>query len=144
MGKVKKAGAVRKAGKSSKKAPTKQSKTSSKPAKTSKKAVRAAKRPAKRSTQGRSKPRARSASPLPDSPSFHVRELDPIDKCGPGTSVQHLYRVDESNGGVPRPHLVFFDRHGWYCEHGRTCPAVAHAQRHARKAGVIVRHQGPT
>ena len=27
-------------------------------------------------------------------------------------------------------HLVFFDRHGWYCEHGRTCPAVGHAKKH--------------
>jgi hypothetical protein len=21
-------------------------------------------------------------------------------------------------------HLVFFDRHGWYCEHGKQCAAV--------------------
>ncbi|HET9011008.1 MAG TPA: hypothetical protein VFN38_04300 [Gemmatimonadaceae bacterium] len=59
-----------------------------------------------------------------------VRELDPQRKCGTGTSVQFLYRVDESVDGRATAHLVFFDRHGWYCEHGRTCPAVAHAKRH--------------
>jgi hypothetical protein len=59
-----------------------------------------------------------------------VRELDPQRKCGEGTSVQFLYRVDETVDGRARAHLVFFDRHGWYCEHGRTCPAVAHARKH--------------
>ena len=57
-------------------------------------------------------------------PTYRVRELDPIAKCGPGTSVRRLYRIDEQRDGVVRPHLVFFDRHGWYCEHGRYCPAV--------------------
>jgi hypothetical protein len=60
---------------------------------------------------------------------YRVRELDPHDKCGPGTTVQQLYRVDESNNGASRVHLVFFDRHGWYCEHNRDCPAVIHAKR---------------
>ena len=59
-----------------------------------------------------------------------VRELDPQRKCGTGTSVQFLYRVDETVDGRATAHLVFFDRHGWYCEHGRTCPAVAHARKH--------------
>ena len=59
-----------------------------------------------------------------------VRELDPQRKCGEGTSVQFLYRVDETVDGRATAHLVFFDRHGWYCEHGRTCPAVAHARKH--------------
>jgi hypothetical protein len=58
-----------------------------------------------------------------------VRELDPRRKCGDGTSVQLLYRVDLSVDGRAAAHLVFFDRHGWYCEHGRTCPAVAHARK---------------
>ena len=58
-----------------------------------------------------------------------VRELDPQRKCGAGTSVQLLYRVDETVDGRASAHLVFFDRHGWYCEHGRTCPAVAHARK---------------
>jgi hypothetical protein len=59
-----------------------------------------------------------------------IKPLDPIRKCGPGTSVQFLYRVDESVDGRSTAHLVFFDRHGWYCEHGRTCPAVGHAKKY--------------
>lgn len=58
-----------------------------------------------------------------------VRSLDPLRKCGPNTSVQFLYRVDEVVEGRTTPHLVFFDRHGWYCEHGRSCPAVGHARK---------------
>ncbi|MEP6495623.1 MAG: hypothetical protein ABJF01_23260 [bacterium] len=63
------------------------------------------------------------------SSAFRVRPLDPQLKCGPGTSVQQLFRVDEALDGVTRTHLVYFDRHGWYCEHGRTCIAVAPARR---------------
>ena len=59
-----------------------------------------------------------------------VKRLDPLQKCGPNTSVQLLYRVDESVDGRSTQHLVFFDRHGWYCEHGRTCPAVGHAKKY--------------
>jgi len=58
-----------------------------------------------------------------------VKPLDPLRKCGPNTSVQFLYRVDEEVDGRNTAHLVFFDRHGWYCEHGRTCPAVGHARK---------------
>ena len=58
-----------------------------------------------------------------------VKPLDPLRKCGPKTTVQFLYRVDEEVGGRNTPHLVFFDRHGWYCEHGRSCPAVGHARK---------------
>jgi hypothetical protein len=58
-----------------------------------------------------------------------VKSLDPLRMCGPNTSVQFLYRVDEQVDGRNTPHLVFFDRHGWYCEHGRTCPAVGHARK---------------
>lgn len=58
-----------------------------------------------------------------------VKPLDPLRKCGPNTSVQFLYRVDEEVDGRITAHLVFFDRHGWYCEHGRTCPAVGHARK---------------
>lgn len=36
-----------------------------------------------------------------------------------------LYRVDDLPFGNDTTHLVFFDRHGWYCAHGRDCPAVA-------------------
>jgi len=59
-----------------------------------------------------------------------VKPLDPLRKCGPNTTVQFLYRVDEQVDGRSTPHLVFFDRHGWYCEHGRTCPAVGHARKY--------------
>ena len=53
-----------------------------------------------------------------------IKELNAQGKCGPGTSVVHLFRVDEVCDGAAAVHLVFFDRHGWYCEHGRSCPAV--------------------
>ena len=59
-----------------------------------------------------------------------VKALDPLRKCGPNTTVQLMYRVDESVDGRRTAHLVFFDRHGWYCEHGRTCPAVGYAKKH--------------
>ena len=62
-----------------------------------------------------------------------VRELDPVRKCGPGTSVRHLLRVIERSEGRATSHLVYFDRHGWYCEHGRACHAVKHAQKQARR-----------
>ena len=58
-----------------------------------------------------------------------VKELDPFRKCGAGTSVERLYRITERLGGQTTHHLVFFDRHGWYCEHGRTCPAVGVAKK---------------
>jgi hypothetical protein len=63
--------------------------------------------------------------------SFRVRELDAQQKCGAGTSVERLFRVDEvKDGDRPRAHLVFQDRrHGWYCEHGVECPAVTPARR---------------
>ena len=64
----------------------------------------------------------------PHSGVVEVRELDPVRKCGPGTSVELLYRVIEHVDGGLTNHLVFFDRHGWYCEHGRTCPAVSLAR----------------
>ena len=62
-----------------------------------------------------------------------VVDLDPFDKCGRGTTVQRLIRVDEMIDHEREAHLVFLDRHGWYCEHGRTCPAVGHARKHAER-----------
>jgi hypothetical protein len=59
-----------------------------------------------------------------------VKPLEPRAKCGAGTSVQSLFRVDETVDGRTTTHLVFFDRHGWYCEHGRNCPAVGHAKKY--------------
>ena len=72
-----------------------------------------------RNLKGRNRP---DALRLP--PSFSVRELVPQTVCGPRTSVQQLFRVEERIDGSSQTHLVFLDRHGWYCEHGRTCPAV--------------------
>jgi hypothetical protein len=76
--------------------------------------------------------RAGSHKPEAKQPSveFRVRELNAQQKCGPGTSVERLFRVDEQADGPPKAHLVFLDRrHGWYCEHGVECPAVGHARR---------------
>ena len=61
-----------------------------------------------------------------------IRELDPYAKCGPDTSVMELYRVDEAVNGAKHVHLVFYDRHGWYCLHGRGCPAVNDVRRQDR------------
>ena len=93
------------------------------------KQAKAARKPVRKAV---AKVPARRAPPAPPVPVVHarVRELDPQQKCGTGTSVQLLYRVDQTVDGRASAHLVFFDRHGWYCEHGRTCPAVAHARKH--------------
>lgn len=63
-----------------------------------------------------------------------VRALDPRTRCGAATTVQLLFRVNETVDGRVKAHLVFFDRHGWYCEHGRTCPAVVHARKHGGRS----------
>jgi hypothetical protein len=84
----------------------------------------------KRTKRKRKMPTSKSAGLTRPVVRVAIKELDPQRKCGPGTSVQRLYRVDESVDGRSTAHLVFFDRHGWYCEHGRTCPAVGHARKH--------------
>jgi hypothetical protein len=53
-----------------------------------------------------------------------IRELDPRDKCGAGTTVRQLFRVDGRSNGLAQVHLVFHDRHGLYCEHGPGCYVV--------------------
>jgi hypothetical protein len=78
---------------------------------------------------------SRSQKMIANRVQFRAALLDPIAKCGPGTSVQRLYRIDEvTSEGAKRSHMVFFDRHGWYCEHGRDCPSVAHAKHHDANA----------
>ena len=52
--------------------------------------------------------------------------------CGKGTSVQRVFRVEENNGKSRDTHLVFFDRHGWYCEHGAQCKAVSDVRKFLR------------
>ena len=56
-----------------------------------------------------------------------VEVLEARTLVGPRTAVEHLVRVrwHPAEG----PHLVFHDRHGWYCEeHGPGCRAVRLAQ----------------
>ena len=62
-----------------------------------------------------------------------VKALEPQAKCGTGTSVQHLLRVDETVDGRTTAHLVFFDRHGWYCVHGPACVAVTDVRKELKE-----------
>lgn len=56
-----------------------------------------------------------------------VEPLDPRSVVGPKTGVHAIVRV-RIRPKAP-VHLVFHDRHGWYCEtHGPTCAAVAIAR----------------
>jgi hypothetical protein len=82
---------------------------------------------------GKAKAVRAGAKAPPQRKVIRIVDLDPFDKCGRGTSVQRLIRVDELIDQEREAHLVFFDRHGWYCEHGRTCPAVGHARKHAER-----------
>ena len=80
---------------------------------------------------------ARKVAPASVAPVLAIRELDPIRICGDRTSVTQLFRVDETivptgkAASSRQVHLVFNDRHGWYCEHGRSCHAVSAVMRHA-------------
>lgn len=67
---------------------------------------------------------ARVGSPGAAPREIRVRELVPEKVCGPRTRVQQVFRVEERVNGSSQTHLVFNDRHGWYCEHGPDCPAV--------------------
>jgi hypothetical protein len=56
-----------------------------------------------------------------------VERLEPREVVGPETRVTALYRVRYE--GTHAVHLVFVDKHGWYCgDHGRHCDAVAAAR----------------
>jgi hypothetical protein len=61
-----------------------------------------------------------------------IRAMDPTNLCGKGTTVTRLYRVEERFDQTTIHHLVFFDRHGWYCEHGKQCGAVRDVQKFTR------------
>lgn len=66
---------------------------------------------------------------FPQKPVIDV--LDPRQVVGGATTVQHLVRVRMH--AKDTPHLVFHDRHGWYCEsHGATCATVAMAREAVR------------
>jgi hypothetical protein len=148
LGKVKKAGAAR----GDRKLKGERRPTSKRTAK--KRTVRSAKRAgpvakaaksrkaAKTGKAAKAAKRVKAMKPAPRI-RFVAKELDPLQKCGPSTTVQRLYRIDELVDDEPsRVHLVFFDRHGWYCEHGRDCAAVSHARKQGN--GVQHRHLGPT
>lgn len=89
-----------------------------------------AQRPPAKLVKGRGGKGKRVASPALRSV-VRIRDLDPYQKCGPGTTVERLIRVDEMVERRLEAHLVFLDRHGWYCEHGPSCHAVGHARKHA-------------
>jgi hypothetical protein len=61
-----------------------------------------------------------------------ITERDPCLVCGKDTSVERVFRVEEREGKARAIHLVFFDRHGWYCEHGALCAAVSDVKRFIR------------
>ena len=96
------------------------------------KAAKARKAPVAGGTKKRVAAPAKAASPV-----LQIRQLDPVRVCGDRTSVVQLFRVDEEGvtvgkaAGARQVHLVFNDRHGWYCEHGRSCHAVSAVMRHA-------------
>jgi len=64
---------------------------------------------------------------------LRITQLDPRAKCGRRTTVERLYRVDERVEDGIVTHLVFNDRHGWYCQHGPACAAVADVRRHIER-----------
>lgn len=59
--------------------------------------------------------------------------MNPVQMCGKDTSVTQLYRVEETGDRGKTHHLVFFDKHGWYCEHGKQCSAVGDVQKFTRR-----------
>jgi hypothetical protein len=94
--------------------------------------------PARHPAKG-TRPTARTGAPPPDLAALAPAQLDlfpvkpVVDKLeprtivGPRTGVEHLVRVRLRPNDAP--HLVFHDRHGWYCEsHGPACHAVSLAR----------------
>ena len=58
---------------------------------------------------------------FPEKP--EVMRLNPRNVAGAKTSVIDIVRVRMRS--IEPPHLIFHDRHGWYCEtHGVHCGAV--------------------
>ena len=84
--------------------------------------------PVRRNLNGRRKEKTQEGRRV------RVREMDPVQMCGKGTSVTQLFRVDETLDHARVHHLVFFDRHGWYCEHGAQCSAVKDVQKFTRNS----------
>jgi hypothetical protein len=65
-------------------------------------------------------------------PRYELEPLDPWLMCGPDTTVTELWRVLERREQETHYHLVYFDRYGWYCEHGRGCGAVSEVRKVVR------------
>ena len=65
-------------------------------------------------------------------PSYDLEPLNPWLMCGPDTTVTELWKVWERRDGEAILHLVYFDRYGWYCEHGRSCRAIAEVRQVVR------------
>ena len=63
---------------------------------------------------------------------FQLEPLDPWLRCGPDTTVTELWKVREKREKEITYHVVYFDRYGWYCEHGPGCKAVAEVRRVVR------------
>ena len=82
--------------------------------------------PLRRNLNGRRKEKASADRKV------RIRPMDPLEMCGKGTSVTALYRVEETLDNTRIHHLVFFDRHGWYCEHGPQCGAVSDVRKFTR------------
>lgn len=76
--------------------------------------------------------RARGGPPSMAPRGIRIRELVPEKVCGPRTRVHQVFRVEERVNGSSQTHLVFNDRHGWYCEHGAECPAVGAVRRRGK------------
>lgn len=72
------------------------------------------------------------ASVKPEVPRYSAEPLNPWLICGPDTTVTELWKVRERSGAATIFHLIYLDRYGWYCEHGRNCAAVPAARRAAR------------
>jgi len=83
--------------------------------------------PVRRNLNSRTKPKTEAGRKV------RIRPMDPLQMCGKGTSVTQLYRVEETGERGRIHHLVFFDKHGWYCEHGKQCSAVGDVQKFTRR-----------
>jgi len=82
--------------------------------------------------QLRGRLKAKKLKPTGALASYHLEPLDPWLMCGPDTTVTELWKVRERRERDIQYHLVYFDRYGWYCEHGAGCKAVAEVRRVVR------------
>ncbi|MBC8087603.1 MAG: hypothetical protein H7Z40_10065 [Phycisphaerae bacterium] len=63
----------------------------------------------------------------------HIERLNPKQVAGQRTAVTDIVRVRIRS--TEPIHLIFHDRHGWYCEtHGTSCIAVTYAKAFVQSA----------